>query len=152
MSSFKDGVINWFRESAINTVATVKGTLIHLENSYSSIFKGGISLFLLSLIAISQSYQMITDYDFDIKSEEYAIEEKYGKPMAEISCKTEVIEPSEKAACRLTKYKSGTNNTAMKYGAFIIVTPLFLGSGLIFLSIFGFILRAQKDGQDTSEG
>ncbi|MGF1778628.1 hypothetical protein [Vibrio nomapromontoriensis] len=138
----------WFDETVKNTVATFRGMLLHLESSYSAIFKGGVSLFILSLLAISQSYQMITDYDFQIKSEVYTIEEKHGKPISEVICEKEIKDSSDRAKCRLTKYKSGTNNTAMKYSAFIVVVPLFLGSALLFLSVLGFVLKAQRDGKN----
>ncbi|WP_224214403.1 hypothetical protein [Vibrio metschnikovii] len=148
MGKMKDTLMNYVSQLMEKMVAPGRGMKIHLEQSYSLIFKGGIALLGLSLLAISQSYQIITDYDFEIKESTYSLEETYGKPLQEISCQTDIEQPAERATCRLTKYKSGTNMGAMQIGIHIIGISFFLGFGLVVLSMYGFILKALRDGQN----
>ncbi len=109
-----------------------------LKLEYISIFKAGMVVLSIALAGISQTYPVITKFDYEARALQYKIEAQEKKDFEKIDCKSIVNNVAE---CKLAAYKLSANNNAMNMAGIFIVFSFYLGVFLVLLSVIGFILQ-----------
>ena len=112
---------------------------LKLKLEYVSIFKASMVVLSIALAGISQTYPVITKFDYEARALQYKIEAQEKKTFEKINCESIV---DNVADCKLAAYKLSANNNAMNMAGVIIVFGFYLGTILVLLALVGFILQA----------
>lgn len=121
--------------------------LFFSERSYSALFKAGVFLLGLSLLAISQVGTFLYDKDIEAHTERFKIEEISGKALEDTDC-TKLN--GKLTDCRIAKHKSKTLDSGLALLLTIVKYSMWSGFALTMLSLFIFLVTAFRQNNEPS--
>ena len=126
----------------------VKRIISVLENENRTIFKGGIVLFGVCLVGLSQVFPILIDMDYKARAIQFEIEAQEKKPISELDC-YKIAKKIDK--CLLAKYQSSTNENTFSLAALLIVLLFYTGMLFVLFSFMGFIISSFPKKSSVSE-
>ena len=110
------------------------------RDKYGQIFKGGVALLGVFLIGISQAFPILLDHEYEARKLQYEVEAREGKSLDDIDCE----KIKDRSKCKLAKYKNTAVSSTAKLALNFVFLCFYVGITLIFISVIGFVLGAEK--------
>ncbi len=106
------------------------------ERGYGGLFKAGVALVALSLIAVGDAGTFLYERDIDAHRSKFTVEAVSGRALNDTECGALGDLQSE---CRMAKHQMRTLYSSIELFSKIVEMSFWLGIALLCLSVLGFV-------------
>lgn len=121
---------------ALESICDYLFEVVCSERGYGGLFKAGVALMALSLIAVGDAGMLLYERDIEAHRSKFTVEAVSGKALEDTDCGSLGKSRSE---CELAKHQVKTLSSSIKLASTVVKTSFRSGFTLLCLSVIGFV-------------